>query len=107
MSSSSVLITGISGFVGPYLARQLLDSGHEEVGFLQRRASHIKPDRLAETGNLAIVEGDITDLTSLLSAVHKTQPNWIFHLAAHRLLQKALGIPWGHLESTVWEQTTS
>ena len=96
--TSSVLITGISGFVGPYLARQLLDDGHEVAGFIQRRANHIKPKRLTEMdiiSNIELIEGDITDLTSCLSAVQKTEPDWIFHLAAQSYVPESFRDPLG------------
>ena len=96
--TSSVLITGISGFVGPYLARQLLDNGHEVAGFIQRRANHIKPKRLTEMdiiSNIELIEGDITDLTSCLSAVQKIQPDWIFHLAAQSYVPESFRDPLG------------
>jgi len=53
-----VLITGITGFVGSYLARKLLSLGHEVYGLYRRRADGNVPKRL--------VEGNMTDLTSLL-----------------------------------------
>ena len=96
--SSSVLITGISGFVGPYLARQLIDNGHEVTGFIQRRANHIKPKRLTEmdlTSSINLIEGDITDLTSFLSAIQKTEPDWIFHLAAQSYVPESFRDPLG------------
>jgi GDPmannose 4,6-dehydratase len=96
--SQSVLITGISGFVGPYLARQLLDSGHEVAGFIQRRANHIMPKRLTEMdiiSNIKLIEGDITDLTSFLSAVQKVDPDWIFHLAAQSYVPESYRDPLG------------
>jgi GDPmannose 4,6-dehydratase len=96
--SSSVLITGISGFVGPYLARQLLDRGHRVAGFVQRRANHVKPKRLIEMdiiSDIELIEGDITDLTSCLSVVHKTQPDWIFHLAAQSYVPESFRDPLG------------
>jgi GDPmannose 4,6-dehydratase len=96
--SSSVLITGISGFVGPYLARQLLDDGHKVAGFVQRRANHIRPKRLTEMdliSSIQLIEGDITDLTSLLSAIQKTEPDWIFHLAAQSYVPESFRDPLG------------
>ena len=96
--SASVLITGISGFVGPYLARQLIDNGHEVAGFVQRRANHVKPKRLTESGltsSIQLIEGDITDLTSFLSAIQKTEPDWIFHLAAQSYVPESFRDPLG------------
>ena len=96
--SSSVLITGISGFVGPYLARKLLDSGHHVAGFVQRRADHMKPKRLTEMGiisDIQLIEGDITDLTSVLAAVQKSEPDWIFHLAAQSYVPESFRDPLG------------
>jgi GDPmannose 4,6-dehydratase len=96
--SSSVLITGVSGFVGPYLARKLIDDGHEVSGLVQRRASHIKPKRLVEmdiADDMKLIEGDITDLTGLLSAVQKTEPDWIFHLASQSYVPESFRDPLG------------
>jgi GDPmannose 4,6-dehydratase len=96
--SSTVLITGVSGFVGPYLARRLIDNGHEVAGFVQRRANHLRPKRLIEMdiiSNIQLIEGDITDLTSFLSAIQKTQPDWIFHLAAQSYVPESFRDPLG------------
>jgi GDPmannose 4,6-dehydratase len=85
LSSKRVLITGISGFVGPYLARKLLEGGHEVFGFVSRRADGNMPPRLKELGIIDEVKlcfGDIADLTNILSAIQSSQPDWIFHLAA-------------------------
>jgi GDP-D-mannose dehydratase len=74
MSTHKVLITGISGFVGPYLARQLIDSGNEVAGLVLRRADGHKPKSLLEMGIISevqLITGDIADLTSLLSAIQR------------------------------------
>jgi len=87
-----VLITGITGFVGPYLAKRLLDLGYEVYGLFRRRADGDKPKRLVETGILAgvkLVEGDITNLTSLLFALDKAQPDIIFHLASQSYVPRS------------------
>jgi GDP-D-mannose dehydratase len=98
MTSHKVLITGITGFVGPYLARQLLDSGNEVSGLLTRRADGRKPKHLTDMGILSSIElinGDITDLTSVLSAVQQVEPDWIFHLAAQSFVPQSFNDPIG------------
>jgi GDP-D-mannose dehydratase len=48
-----VLITGITGFVGSYLAKRLLDLGYDVYGLFRRKADGDKPKILVETGILA------------------------------------------------------
>jgi GDPmannose 4,6-dehydratase len=96
--TSKVLITGISGFVGPYLARQLIDAGHEVSGFVSRRANHLKPKRIVEMNllpSVQFIEGDITDLTSFLFALQKAEPQWIFHLASQSYVLESFRDPHG------------
>ena len=83
MTTRKVLITGISGFVGPYLAQRLLSQGNEVTGLVTLRADNKKPKRLVEMGlvsNVQPISGDITNLSNLISVIHEVQPDWIFHL---------------------------
>ena len=98
MATRKVLITGISGFVGPYLARRLIDSGNEVTGLITRRSDGQKPKRLTEMGILQdvnLISGDVTDLTSIISAVHEIQPDWIFHLASQSYIPQSFKDPLG------------
>lgn len=91
-----VLITGVTGFVGPYLARKLLDMGYEVYGLFRRRADGNIPKRLAEMGildRIKLVEGDLTDLTSLLFALDEAQPDLIFHLASQSYVPRSFADP--------------
>jgi GDPmannose 4,6-dehydratase len=90
-----VLITGITGFVAPYLARKLLSLGHEIYGLYRKRANST-PKRLVEMGILGqveLIEGDLTDLTSLLFALDKAQPDVIFHLASQSYVPRSFANP--------------
>jgi GDPmannose 4,6-dehydratase len=94
--SMKVLITGITGFVGSYLARKLLSLGHEVYGLYRRRADGNVPKRLVEMGILGqvkLVEGDMTDLTSLLFALDRVQPDVIFHLASQSYVPRSFADP--------------
>jgi len=76
------LITGVTGQDGSYLAELLLEKGYK-VYALRRRTStqnyenveHIKE-------NLEWIDGDLTDLASLINAVKISQPDEVYNLAA-------------------------
>lgn len=70
-----VLITGVNGFVGGYLAKELIDNGYEVFGL----------DRSGEVKNEAgvrVFKVDILDEQALEKIIEKLQPMAIFHLAA-------------------------
>jgi len=98
MSKHQVLITGITGFVGPFLAQHLVDMGHEVSGLVLRRADGKRPRRLIEMNlisNINLVYGDVTDLTTVLSAIQDIKPDWIFHLAAQSYVPQSFKDPLG------------
>lgn len=77
------LITGITGQDGSYLADMLLEKNYEVYGIHRRsstntfdRISHIVSDRFH------LVEGDITDPTSMREIVRDVQPDELYHTAA-------------------------
>ena len=76
------LITGITGQDGSYLAELLLSKGYEVYG-LARRCSVKKYDRIESLlEDIEVVEGDLTDQTSLDHIVQAVQPNEVYNLAA-------------------------
>jgi len=91
-----VLITGITGFVGSYLAKKLLNLNYEVYGLYRRRTDGTAPKRLIEAGILnevKLLEGDVTDLTSLLFVLDKAQPDIIFHLASQSFVPRSFVDP--------------
>jgi GDPmannose 4,6-dehydratase len=96
MTSERVLITGITGFVAPYIAKKLLDQNYEVTGLQSPRADFRKSKRLKEMGiisDIHIVVGDITDLTGILYAIQHSQPDWIFHLGAQSFVPESFRDP--------------
>lgn len=65
-----ILITGINGFVGRFLSRELSASGHEVWGI----------DTRSDSNN--IINADITDEMTLAAVVRDISPDYVFHLAA-------------------------
>ena len=82
----SALITGITGQDGAYLADLLLGRGYTVHGLLRRSASSdVIGERLRWIGVLDrvdLIDGDLTDLSSLIRVVERTKPDEIYNLAA-------------------------
>ncbi len=84
--SKTVIITGITGQDGAYLAQLLLEKGYKVYG-TYRRTSSVNFWRIEELGiqnhpNLHLVEYDLTDLGTSIALVKKVQPDEIYNLAA-------------------------
>jgi GDPmannose 4,6-dehydratase len=82
----TVLVTGITGQDGAYLAGHLLSQGHRVFG-TYRRSSSVNFWRLDELGllgheNLELVEFDLTDASTTIRLVERCKPSRIFNLAA-------------------------
>ena len=74
------LVTGGMGFLGVYLARQLLDDG-EEVVLFQRR-SKLPPSAVDLEGKVEVFSGDIGNWVHVVEAVQKHNIDSIYHSAA-------------------------
>ena len=84
--SRVVLLTGITGQDGAYLAQLLLEKGYTVYG-TYRRTSSVNFWRVEELGiqnhpNLHLVEYDLTDLGASIALVQKVEPVEIYNLAA-------------------------
>lgn len=82
----TVIITGITGQDGAYLAQLLLDKGYTVYG-TYRRTSSVNFWRMQDLGvhnhpNLHLVEFDLTDMGCTIALVQKVQPDEIYNLAA-------------------------
>lgn len=88
----SALITGVTGQDGAYLAQFLLNKGYKVYGLIARRSSKNfwRLNYLNILEKVELIEGDITDFSSLISAIHKSRPDEIYNLAA----QSFVGTSW-------------
>ena len=82
----TALITGITGQDGAYLSELLLGKSYRVIGVMRRSASSdVIGERLRWLGILdrvTLVEGNLTDLGSLIRIVQDHQPDEVYHLAA-------------------------
>jgi GDPmannose 4,6-dehydratase len=90
--NKNILITGVGGFAGSYLAEELLKQNANVYGLIRRRADGTKAKNLIDHGIENIVktiEGDITDITSLATALEISDPDYVFHLAAQSFVPRS------------------
>jgi len=81
-----VLITGINGQDGSYLAEFLLDKGYEVWGTLKRNSvsetQSTRIEHLLENKYFNTEYADLTDMSSLVRVLQIVQPDEIYNLAA-------------------------
>ena len=89
LKSCRVLITGGAGFVGSFIADQLIEQGVEEIILLDNlvRGSKRNIDKAVSSGKAKLVQGDIRDL-DLLDASF-VNIDYCFHMAALRITRCA------------------
>ncbi len=83
------LITGITGQDGSYLAELLLEKNYEVYG-IKRRSSLLNTDRIdhlydeenEDQTHFHLINGDMTDSSSLIRSIKEIQPSEIYNLAA-------------------------
>jgi len=82
--SRSALITGITGQDGAYLARLLLERGYEVHGLFARRTADTlwRLRYLGIDRQVRLIDGDLTDVASLVRAMETSRPDEVYNLAA-------------------------
>ncbi|HZD42795.1 MAG TPA: GDP-mannose 4,6-dehydratase [Methanomicrobiales archaeon] len=91
-----VLITGISGFAGSYLARHLVDEGAQVYGLVRRRADGSLPKNIQEKSiqnAIAFLEGNLEDISGLATAMDAAEPDVVFHLGAQSYIPRSFSHP--------------
>jgi GDPmannose 4,6-dehydratase len=84
-------LTGITGQDGAYLSQFLLDKGYEVYGLVRRSSTAEVNDTrlrwLGITDAVRLIDGDVTDLSSLIRIIGDIQPDEIYNLAAQSFVK--------------------
>lgn len=97
-----ILITGITGFVGSHLADYLLKNeknakiyGLKKVNGRLRNIHHlVKPNE----AKIILLEGDLTDMTSMISILEESKPDQIYHLGALSWVTPSWNMPKAYMD---------
>ncbi len=93
MDRKVAFITGITGQDGSYLAELLLSKGYKVYGMV-RRASVDKFERISHImDKIELIQGDLLDQYSLISALKKAQPTEVYNLAAQSFVPTSWAQP--------------
>jgi GDPmannose 4,6-dehydratase len=91
--AKTALITGITGQDGSYLAELLLGKGYRVVG-MTRRSSTVANERVVHLlDRVEMVEGDLLDQASLVEALHTSNPDEVYNLAAQSFVPTSWNQP--------------
>lgn len=91
--AKKALITGITGQDGSYLAEFLLGKSYEVYGMV-RRTSTVHYERIHHIQDqLSIVQGDMGDLSSLITAISSIRPDEVYNLAAQSFVPTSWNQP--------------
>jgi GDPmannose 4,6-dehydratase len=104
MGKKTVLITGITGQDGSFLAEFLLEKDYEVHGILRRSSSfntgrieHLYFEQWIEDTkkqrNINLHYGDMTDSSSLLRIIQQVQPDEVYNLAAQSHVKVSFEVP--------------
>ena len=97
----TVLITGLTGFVGSHLADYILANAPEYtiVGLARWRSPK---DNIRHILDKVVIEyGDLTDYPSMHAVLEKHRPEFIFHLAAQSYVDFSFAAPIATLQANV------
>jgi len=86
MVEKKVLITGVNGQDGSYLAEFLLEKGYKVWGTVKRNSvsetQSTRIEHLRSSGKINLEYADLTDMSSLVRVLKEVQPDEIYNLAA-------------------------
>lgn len=89
----SALIFGVTGQIGSYLAEYLLSKNIDVIGFNRRTSSNNTWRIKSILNKITLLEGDITDYSSIYRTINKYRPYYIVNLAAMSHVHKSFDQP--------------
>lgn len=102
-----ILVTGAAGFIGFHVARRLLATGADVVGFdnlnayYTPRLKHARLAALEGTPGWRFVHGDLADGEALMRLVTDAEPACVVHLAAQAGVRWSLENPSAYVSSNL------
>jgi GDP-4-dehydro-6-deoxy-D-mannose reductase len=97
-----VLITGITGFVGSYMAEHALSHGAEVFGTRRGQSTAENIEHLR--GRITLIQSDLRDDASVRSLIARSSPDYVVHLAAQSVVGASWQVPAETLANNILSQ---
>lgn len=99
----NILITGISGSGGSYLAEFLLENvpGCRIYGLARWHSTTLLSNLERIKDKIELIECDLNDFSSVIQALKKSKPDYIFHLASHANVRASFITPLSVIQNNV------
>ena len=103
---ATILLTGVAGFIGSFVAKRLHEEGHTVIGidnFTDYYDVKLKHDRITHVvpKECTIIQGDILDKELLNKLVKEHKVDTIVHLAAQAGVRHSLSHPDVYIQTNV------
>ncbi len=90
---STVIITGITGFIGLHLANRLIQKGCKVYGLMRHTAARDMEPMKPIMDQLVLLNADLSDSHSIVDAFRRANPDIIYHLGALTPVRYSFEVP--------------
>ncbi|MBI5594728.1 MAG: GDP-mannose 4,6-dehydratase [Elusimicrobia bacterium] len=101
MKAGRVLITGITGSGGSYMAEHAVGQGAEVHGIARWHSTSTPKNLEAVADKVTVHECDLNDLSSVVNTLKAVKPDAVFHLASHANVRASFTTPLAVLQNNI------
>ncbi|WP_027108685.1 GDP-mannose 4,6-dehydratase [Lacticigenium naphthae] len=107
MNNENILITGVAGFIGSFLAKRLLESGNVVIGvdnlndYYDTNLKESRLNNLQTYDNFKFIKSDISKKEIILDVFKNEKPTVVINLAAQAGVRYSIVNPDVYMESNV------
>ena len=106
-STKKILVTGVAGFIGFYLAKRLLEQGCHVIGidnindYYDTKLKHDRLEKLKPFEHFKFIKGDISDKALVMSLFAEYEPYMVINLAAQAGVRYSIDHPDAYIQSNI------
>jgi nucleoside-diphosphate-sugar epimerase len=94
----SVLLTGISGFIGSELGRRLVEKGYRIHGLIRHSSARMLDNIKDYIDRVHLIHGDLREYHSVRLATRESDPDFIVHVGAITPVRLSFDDPFSNLD---------